>query len=371
MPVPDAPITPCLLVGDGAARRDLADSLLELEVEEHHELANVFRSKLAIVRGEDGLWSSLDQGAVVPWARVEIKFRVGDREEPVIVGYVTQVRVHVDAAEGNSYLELVGMDTTSLMSAEEVIKDWPGKSDADIASEIFAKYGLSADVEATEAVHAEAVSTIVQRESDIQFLKRLARRNGFECVVDGTRAFFGPPALGGDPLPALAAHFGDETNLTSFDASWNALRPTTAAFHQIDTITKEVLSSAAGTPDQVRLGRDGPVAPSLPAGGAPRAFVRHAVATGLPEMAALTTAIANEAEWFIEARGEVDAVQYGDLLRARRLVPVKGVGELLSGLYYLTSVKHLYTSERYVQQFTARRNATVALPGDLGGGLPS
>jgi hypothetical protein len=97
-------------------------------------------------------------------------------------------------------------------------------------------------------------------------------------------------------------------------------------------------------------------------------FVRHEVATGVPEMEQLTNAIADEAAWFIEARGEVDGVQYGDVLHARRLVPIKGVGELLSGVYYLTSVKHLYTTDRYTQSFVARRNATVGRPDDFGDG---
>jgi phage protein D len=368
MPVPQNPITPCFLVGEGETQRDLGASLLELEVEEHHELAGVFRTKVATVRGEDGLWSNLDQDGPVPWTKVEIKFNLGDREEPVMTGYVTQIRVHIDASESASYLELVGMDSTSLMSAEEVIKDWPGKSDAEIARELFGKYGLDAEVEDTDVVHDDTVSTIIQRESDIQFLKRLSRRNGFECVVVGDKGIFGKPALDGEPLPALAAHFGQESNLTSFDAAWNALRPTAAEYHQIDAVGKELQASTVETSAQEQLGRDGPVAPPLPAGATPRVFVRHEVATGVPEMEQLTNAIVDEAGWFIEARGEVDGVQYGDVLHARRLVPIKGVGELLSGVYYLTSVKHLYTTDRYTQSFVARRNATVGRPDDFGDG---
>jgi late control gene D protein (GPD) len=374
MPVPQTPVTPCFLIGEGETQHDVGSSLLELEVEEHHELAGVFRTKVAIVRGEDGLWTNLDQNGPTPWTRVEIKFNLGDREEPVMTGYVTQIRVHIDASEGASYLELVGMDATSLMSVEEVIKDWPGKSDSEIASEIFEKYGLDTEVESTDVTHDDTLSTIIQRESDIQFLKRLSRRNGFECVVVGDTGIFGKPALDGDPLPVLAAHFGDDTNLTTFDAAWNALRPSAAEYHQIDVVAKEVSSSVVETSALDPLGRDGAVLPTtLPAGATPRVFVRHEVATGVPEMDGLANAVVDEASWFLEARGEVDSVRYGDILHARRVVPIKGVGELLSGLYYLTSVKHLYNTDRYTQSFVARRNATVGRPddfGDSGSGLP-
>jgi phage protein D len=365
MAVVEKTMTPCLLVGEGT-KKEVGDALLELEVEEHYELASVFRLKLAIVRGEDGLWAFLDQDTAAPWTKLQIKMNVGDREEDLITGYVTQIRIHIDTAEGKSYLELVGMDTSCLMSVEEVIKDWPEKSDSDIATAIFDKYKLDYEVDVIDVVHAERMSTILQRESDIQFLKRLARRNGCECVIVGTKGYFTKPDLSKTPLPVLAAHFGKETNLTSFDATWNALRPTAVECHQIDAAAKEIQSVTVEQSSQTLLGKDAAEPPELPDGKTPRMFVRHHVTTGTPEATNLANAIGDEAQWFIEVRGEVDSVEYGDILHARRTVPVKGVGELLSGLYYVTSVKHVYNVDRYVQHFTGRRNATTAKASDLG-----
>ena len=366
MPIAEQTITPCLLVGEGTTKKELAGSLLEVEVEEHHELASVFRIRMAIVREEDGLWTFLDQDSAKPWTKLQIKMNVGDREEDLITGYVTQIRVHIDPAEGNSYLELVGMDTSCLMSAEEVIKDWPEKSDSDIAIAIFDKYKLDYAVETVDIIHTEKMSTIIQRESDIQFLKRLARRNGCECVIVGKTGYFAKPNLTKTPLPALAAHFGKETNLTSFDATWNALRPTTVECRQIDAAEKQVQVVTLERSAQKLLGKDAAEPPPHPEKKPPRTFVRHHVTTGTQETTRLVDAIGDEAQWFIEARGEVDSVEYGDILHARRTVPVKGVGELLSGLYYLTSVKHLYKVDRYTQTFTARRNATTGNLADFG-----
>jgi phage protein D len=364
MAVAEKPITPCLLVGEGKTKQELGDALLELEVEEHHDLAGVFRIRLAIVREKDGLWTFLDKDMTKPFAAVEIKMN----EELLIAGYVTQVRVHIDAAEGNSYLELVGMDTSCLMSAEEIIKDWPEKRDSAIATEIFEKYGLNVDgVKDTKVDHPEKMSTIIQRESDIQFLKRLARRNGFECVIEGKKAVFGKPDLTTPSLPVLAAHFDKETNLTSFDANWNALRPTGVEYHQIDTAAKQIQVVTVNRSAQKALGKDGAVAPKLPKGKRPNMFVRHHLTTGIPEAQNLVDAIVDEADWFIEVKGEVDTILYGALLHVRRKVPIKGVGELLSGLYYVTSVRHVYKVDNYIQHFTARRNATTSVPSDFAG----
>src|SRR5207247_4166578 len=141
----------------------------------------------------------------------------------------------------------VGMDISCLMSVEEKVKASPNRSDSDIATEVFGDYGLTPRVDDTGVVHDEGASTILQRESDIQFLRKLARRNGYECVVKGTQGFFGKPVLTGDPLPVLSAHFGAETNLASFNAHWDAKRPTAVEMHQIDTAEKQILD-ASGSP---------------------------------------------------------------------------------------------------------------------------
>ena len=41
----------------------------------------------------------------------------------------------------------------------------------------------------------------------------------------------------------------------------------------------------------------------------------------------------------------IDTTNYGSVLQTKQLVPIKGVGELFSGLYYVTSVKHVFTMD--------------------------
>src|SRR5216683_2804527 len=123
-------------------------------------------------------------------------------------------------------LEIWGMDGSVLMDREEKLKDWPDKKDSDIAAEIFSLYGLTPETEDTVVTHDEKVSTIIQRETDIQFLRRLALRNGFECYVEGKTGYFRPPQVDAPPQPVLAVHFGDETNVRHLAIEVNALTPT-------------------------------------------------------------------------------------------------------------------------------------------------
>jgi phage protein D len=354
---------------DDQPRPDLLTALVELEVEEHHALASTFRLKLAINRQEQGLWRFLDDEGLRPWSRVGIAVTTGEDEQQLLAGYVTEARVNIEADESGSSLELVGMDATVLMSLEEKIRDWANQKDSDIAQAIFGEYGLASNVEDTQVVHDEAVSTIIQRETDIRFLNRLAERSGFECVVRGTGGFFQSPSLTEPPLPTLAAHFGAETTLTSFEARWDATRGAAVQMAEINTISKETEQAVVERTALRQLGRDLPPAPPS---GTSKAFVKHAVPVTQGDIQRRCQALFDAAAWFVEARGEVDTIVYGTVLQTRRVVPIKGVGGPFSGLYYVTSVRHQFSLDRYVQRFTARRNALFSLPEDFpgAGGLP-
>jgi len=348
---------------------DLFDDLLELEVEEDHRLAAAFRIRVTSTRGSDGLWRYLDDERVKLWNKLAVSVTADDEEQELVSGYVTHMRANISAAEEGSWVEMLGMDVTCLMALEEKVKDWPGKSDSDIAREVFGEYGLGAEVEETGVMREEAVNTTMQRETDIRFLKRLARRNGFDCFVREGKGYFRKPVLTDPPHPTLAAHFGEETTLTAFEAKADALRPTRVESHQLDVIAKELQAAAVEASAFRPLGRDVALSLSPPEGVEARLLVRHAVGTTVAEMENLSAALLEEAGWFVEGVGEVDTSVYGAVLRARGLVPVKGVGEAFSGLYYLTSVRHVFGGDRYVQHFRGRRNALAPTgPADFAGG---
>jgi hypothetical protein len=63
----------------------------------------------------------------------------------------------------------------------------------------------------------------------------------------------------------------------------------------------------------------------------------------------------------VTAEGELDALQYGGLLRARRLVGVRGVGFLLDGFYYVQRVTHRIKKGEYKQSFSLVREGLGAI----------
>ena len=55
--------------------------------------------------------------------------------------------------------------------------------DSAIASAIFGQHSMLPLVDPTSPVLIEPDGTTIQRGTDIRFLRRLARRNGFDCYV--------------------------------------------------------------------------------------------------------------------------------------------------------------------------------------------
>lgn len=251
------------------------------------------------------------------------------------------------------------MDRSVLMDREEKLKDWPDKKDSDIATEILSGYGLTPDVEDTGIVHDETVSTIIQRETDLRFLRRLAMRNGFEFFVEGTTGHFRPPDVSDPPQPLLAVHFGDETNLESFSLEVNGLRSAGVAMCQLDRLDKSVLDASASTGSLTPLGAMDAAA-LLPSGVDPaKVCVGMNAATGTPEMTALCQGLCDEYSWFVTGEGEISGNKYGHVLKPRKTVTIKGIGETHSGVYFVSHVTHTFTADGYAQTFRVKRNALM------------
>jgi phage protein D len=341
----------------GSEVPELYEDLVELEIELDEELAGMFRFTIALRLQADGNWTYLDDDRFVLWQKVTVVAGPQDAAEQLIVGYVTHLRPEFKTGLDQCRLQVWGMDSSVLLDRDDVLKDWPNKKDSDIAEETFRAHGLDPVITDTQVIHDEEVSTIVQRETDMQFLRRLALRNGFECFVDGDKGYFRPPVLDGGGQPVLAVQFGDKTNVSRFGLDADALRPSGVSMTQVDRVSGELLQVQATPGEEQQLGSTG-LDSFLGAGMSPGAVVLdRVVTTGSPEMTALCQGLLDTGEWFVTGEGEADASQYPAVLKPRATVVVKGIGRTHSGTYYVTRVTHRFTADGYQQQFGVKRNA--------------
>jgi hypothetical protein len=353
----------------GAEVRDLYPDITEVEVELDDQDAATFRIELTMALQPNGSWRHADDPRLTSWAPVAIGVGVADGIEPLLSGHLTGVRAGFDGDLGRCRLELQGSDGSALLDRVERLRAWPDKKDSDIAAEIFTEYGLTPQVEATTVVHGADRSTILQRETDLQFLQRLARRNGFDCWVEHGQGCFRAPDPAAAAQPGLAVHFGGETNVGWFRVQVDARRPAEIGMFQLDRSEKTVLSAVVTAADRPALGADDGTR-LLPGGVPPaRAFVAMNASTGLAEMDPLCRSLFDRAGWFVSAEGVLDGSRYGAVLRPRRPVTIKGVGERHSGSYAVTHVTHTLNRAGYTQRFAVKRNGLRPTGAeDFGGG---
>ena len=364
-----------VIKADGEEATDLYDELISLEVEMSNDLPATFRLSIAISKDPaSGAWNFQDEERFRIWKQVDVAIGFVDAgNEDLISGYITRVQPRYTQDDGHCVLEIAGMDGSVLMDREEKLKDWPDKTDSDIAREILGAYPLEVAVDDTEIVHKEALSTVIQRETDLRFVQRLARRNGFDFYVDGGTAHFQRVEAEALRHPILAAHFGPETTLTSFRATVDALRPARVSMFQLDHMTKEVLVAEVDSLADDPLGSLDAAAlvpPSLP--GQPTVYVANNAVTGRPEMDALCQNLFTQGAAFVTGEGDVDSSVYQHVLRPRGLVTIKGVGETYSGDYYVTFVRHTISRDGYNQSIRLTRNALLPTGDEAfsaGGGL--
>ena len=373
-----------------AVDEDFYGDVVSLVVEENAATACTFRLQLAIRLQDDGSWTYLDDDRVALFGAVTIKigFTQGggiaaalgsllgsgdsnDGLKTVFDGYITNVALDLGSEPGNSYMNVSGMDTTVLMSLEEKVATWPNMADSDIVQQIVSNYGLQVQADSTPTVHQEDDTTIIQRGTDIQFVRDLAHKNGmefyFETDDSGTTVgYFRAPQLSDTPQPDLAIQFGDQSNLKSFSARSSGQRPLNVKVVQMDVSANSPNSAQVSDTQLARLGAKdandligGPLSSLVTPKDAPaQMLVLGPPTSDATELQTIAQAVRDEAGWLITATGEVNSDAYQSVLRPHRLVLVKGAGKTYSGKYYVTQVVHEVNQDGdYVQRFEARRNA--------------
>ncbi len=356
-----------LLVGDTVplpAPYEVTSALQQVEVTSDSGEGDGFQMTFSLARSGLADYGLIQNGTVDPLKRIVISVLLGAVPEVLIDGVVTHHQFSPGDQPGQARLTVTGRDLTTLLDLEEKNESYPNQPDFLIATRVlagYAKYGIVPLATPTTDVPILLDRIPRQQETDLAFLQRLARRNGFvfflEPLLPGTsQAYFGPENRLGLPQPALSVNLGSTTNVRSITFTNDALSLVGTRGSFVEPFTKTSIPIPALPSLKV---------PPLAANPAATHRIRleRTSANQSPATAA-TTALASttRAPDPFTADGEVDAVRYGHALRARRLVGVRGVGLTYDGFWYVRRVTHTITPRgQYSQRFQLSREGTVAL----------
>jgi phage protein D len=233
---------------------------------------------------------------------------------------------------------------------------WADVTDSDAVSSILANYGYTPDVQSTSAGHYENKHTLVQRDSDLRFVRRLARRNGFlfwvTCDNLGVEtAHFKRPPLNGQAAAELVINL-DSPSLRTVDLTWDVERPTSVVGAQLDLNTKENLTGDVASTPQTILGDNSLAAIT----GDTRSVHLSAPVDDAGDLQARGEGVLIESDWFIRATCQTSLETFGKLMRAHGVVELRGAGSRHSGKYFVAAVRHIIDATAHKMDLTLIRN---------------
>ena len=350
---------------NGSENAELYRCIERITVNEDLEVGSSFSVTLTVCRNADGSWPHLDDDNLRPWNRVTIVAAFPDHSDVIIDAYISHVDVNTDRQQGMMTVEIRGVDASYRLNLEEKCVVWTSdRLDGSeptyeaIARHIIESYRLRAVLPEQTSGGSGPQPAVVQRGTDHRFLRELARRKGYEFYVRGGDAHFHPPTLTGTPQKVIAVNFGDETNCDRLRVNVDGTLPTQASMSRVDPMTgraETVPSTGSGLPPlgttELSALRGAVRVPQT------RVVVRRQGAVSRAQMQDHVDGLLRRHAWWVNARGTLDGLRYGRVLRSRKLVTIKGLGRTYNGSYYVRKVTHTLGPRSYSMEFEASRNA--------------
>lgn len=311
----------------------------------------------------DGDFPALVDARLGPESALAIVAVVDGQNHFLVKGQVHRQNVRIHHGGGDCHVEVVGTDLLVKLDREVRAKVWSDVTAADVVTQIASSYGLTAACDATPGNHSADTHEMVQRETDLRFVRRLAKRFGcyFWLSTDplGVQtANFKRPELNQAAAATLQINKGGgaHPHIAWLDLSWDVEAATQAAAADLDVRDASTIDGAVATQPLPLLGT---VAASA---AAPAVRAAEVVGAGLDagQLKARTEAALIDASWFTRARCQTSLKALGKLVRPYTVVDLAGVGTRHSGAYFVAGVRHLIDPTQHLMELDLYRNAWSA-----------
>jgi hypothetical protein len=305
--------------------------------------------------------------APIPVLRVILVATFGGLPQVIMDGIIQHQEVVPDAMSGSAKLVVTGQDLSSFMDLIDFTGlPYPGMS-ADIrVLTVLAKYAAFGIVPEVIPVLFPDIpvpveQTPAQKNTDLAYIQQLAREVGYVFYLAPgplpgmNQAYWGPQVRFGMPQPSLNVNMDAWTNVESLNFRYQPQNSVTPIVWIQNSTTNVPLPIPipSVTPFNPPLGLVVPI---------PQKFEPLTDTAKLTPGLAVMRGIARAVETadVVSGDGTIDVLRYGQILRARSLVGVRGAGPAFDGMHYVDSTTHRLKPGEYKQTFVLKRNALIS-----------
>lgn len=311
----------------------------------------------------------LSGGAMLPLVRVVIAVQVHGTLDVLIDGLITQTSLAPDTGSGPSQLVVKGRDISNVMDGIDFSGLFPYPAmplEARVAL-ILAKYmvfGIVPMVIPTPSVDINNPLERIEQHwgTDLVYLRDMAEMVGYTFYIEPgpavgtTIGYWGPVLRIGPVQKALNVDMDIESNVESISCTFEhdgAAMPIVAIENPFTRFPPIPVPVGLFNPLDPPLGLIPPIPSKFE-------IVADSAKKGFPR--ALMYAWADQAasNRSLKAEGAVDVLRYGQTLKPRRLVGLRGVGSAFDGLYYVENVTSTLKRGEFKQNFTLVRNGLIS-----------
>ena len=306
-------------------------------------------------------------GASIPLIRVVVAVTVNGITQVLVDGVMTHHQLSPGGSAQSPSLTISGEDLTRVMDYIDFSGiPYPAMPAEARVALILVKYmflGVVPLVIPSVLIDVPIPVQQIPRHQgkDLAYVRQLADEVGYVFYMEpgptpgNSVAYWGPEIKVGTPQPALNMDMDAQTNIESLTFAYNSESAQLPIVMIQDPNSKVIIPIPIPdvTPLNPPLGAVPPIPKDI--------FVIDETAKYSPVRAALIgLAKAAKSTDVVSANGTLDVLRYGGVLKARRLVGVRGAGPAFDGLYYVRSVTHNIKRGEYKQSFTLGRNGLLS-----------
>jgi hypothetical protein len=353
--------------------QDVLNALTSIEVTNSSEGPSVFQ--LHFTLNKQSVLQTLflvAAGASIPLIRVVVAVTVNGLTQVLIDGVMTHHQLSPGGSSQSPSLTITGEDLTKVMDYIDFsgipYPAMPAEARVLLVLAKYAMFGVIPLVIPSVLIDVPIPVQQIPRQQgkDLAYVRQLADEVGYVFYIEpgptpgASVAYWGPEIKVGVPQSALNTDMDAQTNVESLSFTYNSESAQLPIVLIQDPNTKVVIPIPIPdiTPLNPPLGAVPPIPKDI--------YVIDETAKYSPVRAALIgMAKAAKSADVVSASGTLDVIRYGNVLKARRLVGVRGAGTAFDGLYYVRSVTHNIKRGEYKQSFTLGRNGLISTVGSV------